>query len=129
MRLLVDTNRYAAIVGRNTGDYAAWQCADEVWLSLITVGELLAGFAAGARRRENEERLDLLLNVQGVGVLQPDLATARWYAQINADLKRQGSPIPTNDIWIAAAALQHNLTLDTRDEHFRKVPGLKLWRD
>ncbi|MBX3424918.1 MAG: PIN domain-containing protein [Pirellulales bacterium] len=41
---------------------------------------------------------------------------------------KRGTPIPTNDVWIAAQALQHNLTLDTRDEHFRKVPGLKLWR-
>jgi len=59
-------------------------------------------------------------------MLLPDLETARHYAEVNQNLRRRGTPIPTNDIWIAALALQHDLTLDTRDKHFQHVPGLKL---
>ena len=126
MRLLIDTNRYAAIVGRGTFSFSHWQDAEEVWLSVITLGELLAGFAQGSRRLENEERLNVLLNLQGVGVLTPDMETARRYAEIQLSLRRQGTQIPTNDVWIAALALQYDLTLDSLDQHFRHVPGLKL---
>jgi tRNA(fMet)-specific endonuclease VapC len=126
MRLLIDTNRYAAVIGRDASLYAQWQDADEVWLSVITVGELLAGFALGSRRQENEQRLAHLLDVQGVGVLAADRTTAERYAQIRATLKRAGTPTPTNDVWIAAQALQHELTLDSSDAHFRYIPGLKF---
>lgn len=126
MRLLIDTNRYAEVIGRDASLVSYWQSIDEAWLSLVTIGELLAGFALGTRQQANERRLMDLLELQGVGVLIPDLNTARRYAEIQAALRRQGTPIPTNDAWIAAQALQHDLTLDSRDEHFRHVPGLKL---
>ncbi len=126
MRLLVDTNRYAAVIGHDASLYSGWQDADEVWLSIITVGELLAGFALGSRRQENEQRLAHLLDVQGVGVLIPDRNTAEQYAAIHAALRRGGTPIPTNDVWIAALALQHGLTLDTADAHFQQISGRKF---
>ncbi len=80
----------------------------------------------GSRRRENEGRLQQLLQLQGVGILFLDAETARYYADIWHVLRSQGTRIPTNDIWIAALAIQHDLTLDTRDKHFGQVPGLKL---
>jgi predicted nucleic acid-binding protein len=61
-----------------------------------------------------------------VGVLLPDLETAEQYAWIHAQMKRAGTPIPANDLWIAAQVLQHNLTLITRDEHFERIPQLLL---
>jgi tRNA(fMet)-specific endonuclease VapC len=126
MRLLIDTNRYSAVIGREESSFAHWQDAEELWLSLIAIGELLSGFAIGSRRAENEQRLAELLNLQNVGVLIPDMETARRYAGIQAALRRRGTRIPTNDVWIAAQALQHDLALDTRDAHFHHVPGLKL---
>jgi predicted nucleic acid-binding protein len=126
MRLLIDTNRYAAIIGRDVSRFSHWQEAEELWLSLITIGELLTGFAIGTRRQENEQRLAQLLELQGVGVLIPDMEAARRYADVRAVLQRQGTKIPSNDVWIAAQAIQHDLTLDTHDAHFRYVPGLKL---
>ena len=102
------------------------QKASEVWLSLVTVAELKSGFAMGSQRVANEERLDQFIHTQGVGVLLPDFETAQYYADLNKALRRLGKPIPTNDIWIAAQALQHNLTLDTLDQHFQHVPKLKL---
>lgn len=126
MRLLVDTNRYAVIVGNKRESVEYLSQADEVWLSIITVGELLAGFAVGTQGEFHKRRLKEVIEAQGVGVLSPDLETAVIYARVHAELRLQGRPIPTNDMWIAAQALQHGLTLDTRDGHFQHVPGLTL---
>lgn len=129
MRLLLDTNRYGDVVNRDRVVIDRLQIATEVWLPLVALGEIRLGFMLGSRRTANERRLGEFLQLQGVGVLIPDEETTRHYAGIAASLRKRGTPIPTNDIWIAAQALQHNLTLDTRDEHFHKVPGLKVWKD
>ena len=67
-----------------------------------------------------------MFDSQRVTLLLPDSESARFYAEISSQLHRQGRPIPTNDMWIAAQTLQHGLTLDTRDGHFQHVPGLTL---
>jgi tRNA(fMet)-specific endonuclease VapC len=126
MRVLLDTNRYIDLVAHDLAVAERIQRADQVFLSLISVGELLAGFARGSKRARNEERLRQLFDSQQVTLLLPDIETARFYAEISSQLRRQGRPIPTNDMWIAAQALQHGLTLDTRDGHFQHVPGLTL---
>lgn len=126
MRLLLDTNRYSDLVAHDLDVAERIQQADEVFISLITVGELLTGFSLGSKRQRNEERLRQLFDSQRVGLLLPDRATAQFYAEVNSQLRRQGTPIPTNDMWIAAQALQHGLALDTRDVHFQLVPGLTL---
>jgi predicted nucleic acid-binding protein len=126
VRLLVDTNRFADLTANDRQAHDRLQQASEIWLSVVTIGELLAGFSQGNRRKANEERLGELLQLQGVGVLLLDLDSARYYAKTWQALRRKGTPIPTNDIWIAAQALQHNLSLDTSDSHFQHVPGLKL---
>ncbi|MBA3481027.1 MAG: type II toxin-antitoxin system VapC family toxin [Pirellulales bacterium] len=126
MRLLVDTNRYAAVIGVDGSSFPHWQDATEVWLSLITIGELLTGFALGSRQQENERRLSQLIETQGVGILPISESTSRRYAEIQSFLRRQGTQIPSNDAWIAAQALEHDLMLDTLDHHFRRIPGLSL---
>jgi tRNA(fMet)-specific endonuclease VapC len=123
---LVDTNRFADLTSNHLSAHELLQQASEVWFSVITVGELLAGFSQGKHRKENEKRLAQLLDLQGVGVLSVDRQTAEMYSTIWHALRRQGTPIPTNDIWIASQALQHDLTLYTRDQHFEQVPRLKL---
>ena len=122
-RLLLDTNRYSDLVANVGAVTSRVERAAEVWLTVISVGESRAGFALGTRRAQNEARLTQVLTLQGVGLLAPDSDTSRSYAEIVASLRRSGTPIPTNDASIAALAIQHNLELDTRDEHFRRVPG------
>jgi len=126
VRLLLDTNRYSDLIRRDPAVIDRFQEATEVWLSLVTVGELRAGFLGGKQRKKNEKQLRDMLELRGVGLLLPNGETAEFYAKAYSSLKKSGALIPTNDIWIAAQALQHNLTLDTRDEHFKKVRGLKL---
>jgi tRNA(fMet)-specific endonuclease VapC len=93
-------------------------------LPLIALGELLLGAKKSARSRENLETLNR--HMADFRVLNPDRGTAEQYADISLALRRKGRPIPANDIWIAALALQHGLPLLTRDTHFREVDGLNV---
>jgi len=128
MRLLIDTNCYSDMDEGDSEIVRRIQSATEVWLPVIALGELYAGFELGVRKERNEKQLHEFLSQPGVGILLPDEETARHYSKIFHALRRQGTPIPTNDIWIAALALQHDLPLDSGDRHFQHVPGLLLIR-
>ncbi len=98
--------------------------ADRVFLPLIVLGELRAGFQVGARSRQNERMLTRFLNSPRVRLLLPDEQTTHHYAALFAQLRRQGTPIPTNHLWIAALVIQHDLVLLARDEHFDHIAQL-----
>jgi tRNA(fMet)-specific endonuclease VapC len=98
--------------------------ADEVWLPFVVVGELRAGFAIGIQGPHNEALLRRFLLKPGVGVLYADEQTTHHYAAIYRQLRKQGTPVPTNDMWIAALVLQHSLGLCDRDAHFDALPQL-----
>lgn len=97
----------------------------EVHVPLVVLAELHAGFACGRRGGENERVLERFLRRPGVRVLIPDEATTHAYASLYRQLRAQGTPIPTHDIWIASLALQHDLTLYDRDRHFDRLPQLR----
>ena len=128
MRILIDTNCYSAIDGGDPETIRRIQTAQEVWLPFIVLGELYAGFELGTQKGQNEQQLQDFLSRPAVGVLFADRDTTRGYGQIFHALRRQGTPIPTNDVWIAALALQYDLLLTTSDKHFLCVPGLKILR-
>jgi tRNA(fMet)-specific endonuclease VapC len=94
--------------------------------SVVSLGELLAGFRAGSQEAKNRQQVGLFLDSPRVRLLTIDEETADFYAVIVLALKRAGTPIPTNDIWIAAVAQRHGLPVYTRDAHFQAVPGLLL---
>jgi tRNA(fMet)-specific endonuclease VapC len=123
MRLLIDTNRYSDMIRGDRDVGSRFASAAELWMPIIVLGELLAGFAHGRDRRSNESKLRRFLHKPATGLLL--LATA-GFSDVSNELRKQGRKIPTNDIWIAALAIQHDLTLDTRDQHFQQVAGLKL---
>lgn len=129
MRLLLDTNRYRDLVDRDRAVTKRIEESTSTHLSLITIGELRAGFRRGTKRGQNESRLQAVLDLQGVGVIAIDDETTHYFAQVFDQLRRAGKPIPTNDMWIAAQALQHNLLLDTRDSHFAWIEGVRLVGD
>ena len=122
--LLLDTNLYVAFKRGDDDAVELLRLADEVHLSTVVLGELLAGFAAGSRERRNREELTAFLESPRVRIDAVDEGTADFYGRIFALLRRKGRPIPTNDLWIAAAALQHGLVLATRDDHFAAIEGL-----
>ena len=124
MRLALDTNRYTDLQAGDRDVAKVLEKAAEIFLPFIVVAELRAGFSLGARGRENERKLGEFLGEQQVTVLYPDNQTSFHFASLYRQLREQGTPIPDHDVWIAALALQHNLTLYSRDGHFDCVPQL-----
>lgn len=102
----------------------ALQLADAIVLTPIVLGELRAGFLRGRSRKKNEEELRAFLASPRVDVVDLTEATAERYAAILDFLWKSGVPIPTNDIWIAASAMQHGLKVLTTDAHYTKVPHI-----
>lgn len=97
---------------------------ETLYLPLTVLGELLYGAYNSAFETEGLGQVKDFLKV--CAILSPDERTAHIYGRIKADLKRKGKPIPQNDLWIAAVALEHNLPLATRDQHFSFVSGLTV---
>jgi tRNA(fMet)-specific endonuclease VapC len=128
MRILIDTNCYSEVDCGDMDAIGRIESATEVWVPLIVLAELYSGFELGIHKERNERQLQAFLSRPNVGVLLPDDETARQYGKIFQSLRQQGTPIPTNDIWIAALALQHGLVLDTSDKHFIYVPDLAILR-
>jgi len=124
VRVALDTNRITDLF-RGDADlaYRLGTC-EEVWIPLVVLGELRAGFQGGSHASRNEVLLHKLLAKPTADVLLPDRETAEHYARLFVQLKRAGTPIPDNDLWIAALVLQHGLQLITRDQHFARIPQL-----
>ena len=90
----------------------------------MVLAEIKAGFFGGTQHNRNELLLQALLAKPTVEVLMPNRETAEQYARLFVQLKRAGTPIPDNDLWIASLALQHELQLITRGRHFERIPQL-----
>ena len=102
------------------------QRASRIVMSSIRIGELLSGFKSGNRERKNRDELAEFLDTPRVEICAVSEDTAEFYAEILDGLRRAGTPIPTNDVWIAAQAMEHGLRLISMDRHFASVPGLLL---
>jgi tRNA(fMet)-specific endonuclease VapC len=124
VRLALDTNRYTDLCRGDVSVVETVELADEVWLPFIVLGELRAGFAVGTQGPRNEAALRRFLMKPGVGVLYADEQTTHHYSAVFRQLRKQGTPIPTKDMWIAALVLQHSLVLCARDAHFDALPQL-----
>jgi predicted nucleic acid-binding protein len=124
--IAIDTNAYVAFKRGEPAIVDVLRHATEIIVSVTVLGELLAGFAAGSRQRENRGELTPFLDSPRVKVVACGSTTADFYGMVYASLRRQGQPIPTNDLWIAASCLEHGLALLTLDEHFQHVGGLRV---
>lgn len=96
--------------------------SDEIFVSVVALGEMLYGVRRSTRPEAGRALVDELM--AGVRVLPCDRVTAEAYSRLKDALRRKGRPIPDNDLWIAATAVQHGLTLAERDEHFSEIDGL-----
>ena len=124
MRVALDTNRYTDLCRGDLSVVETVELANEVLLPFVVVGELRAGFAVGNQEARNEAVLRRFLLKSGVSVLYADEQTTLQYSAVYRQLRKQGTPIPTNDMWIAALVLQHSLILLARDAHFDALPQL-----
>ena len=123
-RLLLDTSAYSALFRGDERAKGALRSADEVYLTPVVIGELLSGFGGGRRRSANEAGLREFLAEPRVKVVAVDEGTSVRYAAILGGLLAAGTPIPTNDIWIAASAMQHGLEVLAADAHYARVPQI-----
>jgi len=124
VRLALDTSRYTDLCRGDASVVQMVELADEVWLPFIVLGELRAGFAVGSQGPRYEAVVRRFLLKPGVSVLYADEQTTHHYGTVYRQLRKQGTPIPTNDMWIAALVLQHSLVLCARDTHFDALPQL-----
>ena len=123
---LLDTNIVIAMVANDAAVQEEIRNAGEVYLAAPVIGELYYGARKSGKTAENVATIDLL--TQRFPRLDCDLETAQWYGIIRNRLQRKGRPIPNNDIWISAIAIQHDLVLVTRDSHFDEVDTLQVQR-
>ncbi len=126
-KVLIDTNAYSRIGRGDEEVLAVLAEADTVYLSIFVLGELLAGFRGGTQERQNRKELRDFRAAPTVMFLPATEETAEIFGAVKDALKRQGTPIPLNDVWIAAHALETGATLLSWDAHFDAVKGLRRW--
>ncbi len=125
--VLLDTN---AVVALFRGDVAVLDVlgqAEHVYLSVIAIGELEAGFRGGSKYAENLALLDRFLAKPTVEVLVVSRETSNCFGRIKHVLKAKGKPIPINDVWLAAQCMETGAVLLTYDRHFAAIDGLRVW--
>jgi tRNA(fMet)-specific endonuclease VapC len=121
--MILDTNALSAAADDDPAIITLLGRADQIAIPVIALGEYRYGIAQSRHRASYAEWLKGLLH--DCLVLDTNEPTTYYYAEITLELKQKGSPIPTNDIWIAALCRQHSLRLLSRDRHFDLVPGIK----
>jgi len=126
VKVLLDTSAYSALQRGHLPVLDVLRRAETVAVSAVVLGELYSGFRSGNRWAENAAQLAQFLRKPSVRVLNVTEETALRYAEVDVYLRKKGRPIPRNDVWIAAAALEHGLQLLTLDVHFREIPLLLI---
>ena len=127
MEIVLDTSVVVAHLRRQTNLFAVNSGVETLFLPLVALGELYKGAEKSSQPQVQYALLEKLMQ-ERFELLGPGEVTARFYAQIASNLERSGVPIPQNDLWIAASALETNLPLATRDAHFARVPDLTVLR-
>ena len=125
MRILLDTNAYSHLKRGQSQVAALVRMSEEIFLSAIVIGELLYGFRQGSRIKRNIEELQSFLDSPYVTFIPATRVTADHYSRIGRALRAKGRPIPSNDIWIAAHALETGADLVSHDRHFAEVDGIR----
>ena len=121
---ILDTSAYSALARNHAGILEVVTDAEALFTTPVVIGELLAGFHKGNRFDQNEKLLRRFLNEEDVRVLVIDEETAERYGVIYDFLRKAGTPVSPNDLWIAASAMQHGLRVLTTDRDFQKIPQI-----
>jgi tRNA(fMet)-specific endonuclease VapC len=126
-KILIDTNAYSRLLAGNKKIFDVIGSAETIYMSIFVLGELYAGFAGGTKNMENKETLYSFLAKPTVKILNATSETAELFGLLKNSLSKVGTPIPINDVWIAAHAIETGSSVITFDIHFNKVAGLRLW--
>jgi tRNA(fMet)-specific endonuclease VapC len=126
-RIILDTNVYVGYLRGDEQVLAYLGHAECVYMSVFVMGELYAGFRAGKKEKENKQILEKFLIKSTVTILEASKDTAEIFGLIKESLRKTGHLIPINDVWIGAHALETGSILLTYDQHFKMIPGLRIW--
>jgi tRNA(fMet)-specific endonuclease VapC len=126
-KILLDTNAYSALLRGDQQVLDALACAEKIYVSAVMLGELFVGFRGGSRFVENKHLLERFMQRPQVSLLPVGRETAEVFGTVKHQLKREGKPIPLNDVWIASHGLETGAVLITYDRHFNQVAGLRIW--
>ncbi len=126
-KIVLDTNAYTHLLVGREDMLDIMGMAEIVYMSVFVLGELFAGFVGGTRERHNKETLRSFLSTPTVKILNATSETSEVFGMVKAALQKAGTPIPINDVWIAAHGIETGSTVVTYDEHFKQVAGLRLW--
>ena len=127
-KVIIDTNVYSNAMRGEQTFINIFQQYENILFSPIVIGELLAGFRRGTREKENRKQLKFFLNNERIAGLNISSETSEFYSFILNDLRTKGTPIPVNDIWIAASAMEHGAPIASDDSHFIKINGIDIVR-
>ncbi len=123
-KILIDTNAYAAFKNGNQEAVEILRMVEQIGISSIVMGELLAGFIIGSKEERNRKELSTFLCSPRITFPVINNETSEYYARLFHQLRRKGQPIPSNDLWIAATAIQYGYTVFTYDKHFSNIDNL-----
>jgi len=126
MKICIDTNIYSAFKKGNPNISELLETANEIYVPAIVMGELYAGFQLGTKLRDNTKDLKEFIEQPGIYIIDINYSIAERYGALIKILKDNGTPIPTNDIWIAATALENGARIASFDTHFKLIPGLMI---
>ena len=126
-KIILDSNAYTRLLAGDENVLNVVASTETVFMSIFVLGELHAGFLGGSKERENRDVLKRFLLKPSVKILNATLETAEVFGSIKNSLRRAGTPLPINDVWIAAHGVETGSTIVTYDTHFKQVPGLRLW--
>jgi len=124
LKIMLDTSAYVGFKRNVVETVEVILRSELILFSPVVLGELMFGFRNGTRFKENRDDLNHFLEHEVVELVQIGKITSDRYSRIAAQLKRQGTPIPTNDIWIAAQTMEHGAELIASDQHFERINGL-----
>jgi len=125
--MVLDTNCYAAYRAGDHRVLEALVAAETVWMSVVVLGELYAGFRGGTKMLENQQQLDLFLAKPTVRILDVGKESAEIFGEVKDQLKKSGTPLPINDVWIAAHTIESGSVLVSYDRHFQAIASLRCW--
>jgi len=126
-KIVLDTNAYTRLLAGEEDVLDVIGTTETVYMSIFVLGELYAGFAGGTKERENKDTLNRFLFKPSVKILNATAETAEVFGAVKQDLKKARTPLPINDVWIAAHALETGSILVTYDGHFKNIAGIRHW--
>ena len=126
-KALPDTNAISSLFMGNEKILNHLAEAEQIFISVFVLGELYTGFKGGNKEKQNREILKNFILKNSVEILNATIETAEFFSVIKNKLKIAGKPIPLNDVWIAAHALEHNAEIISYDKHFNLIDGLHIW--